>query len=81
MSNTYDLKTIRKTYSVIRNSVSKLEKQSNGFLKEARRYKKNGDAINASKAHETAIGIIDTIKQISAVKEKLKSEFKGKTKK
>ena len=78
MAILFDLKTIRKTYSVIKKAMDRLDEQRNGFIKEAKRYSRKKDKQNELKAKAAALELSYAKDQINKLKDELKNQFKSK---
>jgi len=78
MAILFDLKTIRKTYSVIKKTMDRLDEQRNGFIKEAKRYSRKKDKQNELKAKAAALELSYAKDQINKLKDELKNQFKSK---
>jgi|688.fasta_scaffold1976920_1 hypothetical protein len=78
MAILFDLKTIRKTYSVIKKTMDRLDEQRNGFIKEAKRYSRKKDKQNELKAKSAALELSYAKDQMNKLKNELKNQFKSK---
>ena len=78
MATSFDLKTIRKTYSVINKTMGRIEEQRSIFLKEAKRYSRKKDKQNEIKAKAAVLELSYAKDQINKLKEELKYQFKSK---
>jgi hypothetical protein len=78
MAILFDLKTIRKTYSVIKKTMDRLDEQRNGFIKEAKRYSRKKDKQNELKAKAAALELSYAKDQMNKLKNELKNQFKSK---
>ena len=78
MKTSYDQKTLNKVYSELRKEKLKMTKLSEGFQKEARRYKKLKDIDNMMEAINSSEGYNLVSNQIESVITKLKTNFKKK---
>jgi hypothetical protein len=78
MATEFDLKTIRKTYSVIKKTMDRLDQQSNGFMKEVKRYSRKKDKQNELKAKSAVLELSYAKDQINKLKEELRNQFKSR---
>jgi hypothetical protein len=78
MATEFDLKTIRKTYSVIKKTMDRLDQQSNGFMKEVKRYSRKKDKQNELKAKSAILELSYAKDQINKLKEELRNQFKSR---